>query len=284
MAYQCIPQLKKEFPELKVIDILHLERVGPTRDEMLWVDPYVDNRVCISHSLRKYMIAKLGSENGKADRFTMIYNGIDLNYYKDDQSLKGKFKLRYQISEDVKLITFVGRFSEEKNPLLFVDVAKKVLDEHENHKIKFIMTGDGNLHDQTKAKVKAYGLSRDILLTGVINNIRELIVDTHILVFVSDNEGIPLTVTEALAMDTPVVSTIVGAVDEVLQDAVNGYLIEKNAKVKDQVAAKILTLLADDELYQKLSRNTRSSVINKFSQDQMCAQYQELFEERLHKR
>lgn len=279
IVYQCIPELKRTFKGLKIVDILHLERVGPTRDEMLWVNPYIDKRVCISHGLRKHMIAKVGADNGNAARFVTIYNGIDLAHYKNDSSLKWRFKSQFNISEEIKLISFIARFSDEKNPLLFIDIAERIMKNKPQLPVKFVMAGDGHLFAQVKEKIHEYGLDDHIILTGMLDNVRELLADTYLLASVSNNEGIPLTVMEAMAMNVPVVSTVVGATDEVLKDGVHGYLIPQNDDMVEQFADRISGLLRDGHLYRSLSMAPKDKFREEFSRENMCMRYQQILEE-----
>jgi len=278
-AYACVPALKKEFEKLKVIDILHLERVGACRDEMLWVNPYIDKRVCISNGLRKHMIAKVGTENGNAQRFLTIYNGIDFTHYRNNGSLHGRFKSKFNIPEEVKLISFIARFSEEKDPFLFVDIAQRVLKANPRVSMKFVMAGDGHLVNAVKEKIRACGLEEHILLTGVLDNVRELLADTYVLLVVASNEGIPLTVMEAMAMNIPVVSTVVGATEEVLKDGIHGYLIPRDENTASQFTEKVSNILNDENLYRSLSMSSKEEFDREFSRENMSRHYRKIFDE-----
>ena len=277
-TYACVPALKKKFPKLKVVDILHLERVGACRDEMLWVNPYIEKRVCISNGLRKHMISKVGTDNGNAERFTTIYNGIDFSRYRNTGSLSGHFKSKFNIPEGVKLISFIARFSEEKEPLLFVDIAQKVIQSNPRIPIKFVMAGDGHLVKAVKEKIRASGMEENVLLTGVLDNIQELLADTYLLLVVASNEGIPLTVMEAMAMNIPVVSTVVGATEEVLKDGVHGYLIPRDENTASRFTEKISDILNDENLYRSLSLSPKEELFRDFSQTNMGNRYKVVLE------
>lgn len=277
-----IPRLKQRFNNLKIVDILHSERTGGTRDELSWLIPYMDRRVCISHRLRKYMATKyqaLGMDNGYADRLTTIYNGIDLAHYSDNSSPKGRFKSKFQLADNVKLISFIGRFAVEKDPFLFVDIARGLLRSNPPVALKFVMAGDGYLYAQVKEKIREYGLEGHFILPGMLDNAQELLADTHLLLIVSKSEGIPLAIMEALAMNVPVVSTVVGAVEEILHDGVNGYLIAPAEDTKDKFTSKILDILGDDSLYQSLSMNTKNSLSKEYSLVTMANRYKQIFHE-----
>lgn len=277
-----IPQLKQRFKNLKIVDILHLERVGGTKDELSWLIPYMDRRVCISRHLRDYMAAKyqaLGMNNGYVHRLTTIYNGIDLNCYTGDGSLKGRFKSRFQLADNIKLISFIGRFAGEKDPFLFVDIARGLLKIRPQVSLKFVMAGDGPLFAQVQKRIREYGLEDHFILPGMIDNGQELLADTHIFLLTSNHEGIPLAVMEALAMNVPVVSTVVGAVEEILQEGFNGYLIAPAEDTKDKLTTKILDILENDSLYRSLAMNAKGSLSQEYSLATMANRYKQIFDE-----
>ncbi len=280
-TYKFISRLKQRFKNLKIVDILHLERVGGTRDELSWLIPHMDKRICISRHLCKYMAAKYQAfgMSGYADRLTTIYNGIDLTRYSDNSSLKGRFKSKFRLADNVKLISFIARFAVEKEPLLFVDIARSLLENHPPVPLKFVMAGDGYLLAKVKEEIRGYGLEDHFILPGMLNNGQELLADTHLFLLTSNHEGIPLTVMEALAMNVPVVSTVVGGVEEILHDGVNGYLIAQTADMKNKFSEKILDILGDDSLYRSLSMNTKGSLFKEYSIETMSKRYKEVFEE-----
>jgi glycosyltransferase involved in cell wall biosynthesis len=221
----------------------------------------------------------LGMDNGYASRLTTIYNGIDLTRYCDNSSPKGRFKSKFHLADNVRLISFIGRFAGEKDPFLFVDIARDLLKSNPSVALKFVMAGDGYLATQIKGRIHEYGLEDHFILPGMLNNARELLADTHLFLLTSNHEGIPLTVMEALAMNVPVVSTIVGAVEEILTDGLNGYLIEPKEDMKEQFASKVSALINNDSLYQSLSKNTIKTLREDFSLPVMSRRYKEIFDE-----
>ena len=113
----------------------------------------------------------------------------------------------------------------------------------------------------------------------MLDNVRELLADTYLLLVVASNEGIPLTVMEAMAMNIPVVSTVVGATEEVLKDGVNGYLISRDENTADQFAQKVSDILDDDNLYRSLSLSAKEDFFREFSQSNMSGRYKKIFNE-----
>lgn len=279
-AYHFLPKLKSYFPDLKVVDILHLEDTVGAKREFFFAVPHIDARVCISEYLKNYMIAKYrrcGVEEKYQDKLIMIHNGTEMldNHH---HLKKGSFKLRYHIPEDTKIISFIHRFSSEKNHLLFVEIAHALIAQTPPQTFKFVMAGDGKRFNEVQEKINELGLEEHFILTGLLDDVSELLIDTYLLVIVSGKEGIPLVLLEALALHIPVISTNVGGISEAIQDGVNGYLVNPLADVVSQVTSKILNLLGQEKQYAQLVTKTRVSIANEYSLKNMGRRYQKTFE------
>jgi len=144
---------------------------------------------------------------------------------------------------------FVGRLSPEKDfDTLFGAVAKLPT-------ARLDIIGDGPLLPRLRVLANAAqvtfhgGCDRDV-------------VDEHLrrsrgLILCSTVEGLPNAVLEALSQGCPVIGTAVGAIPELLTDAVNGYLVQPG----DQEAiAEAMRKLQDDQRWLSMAAQARQSV------------------------
>jgi glycosyltransferase involved in cell wall biosynthesis len=280
VGYEYLPRLKSEFRDVKIMDVLHAEDWPPV-DLVELSTPYVNRRICISQHLKDYWARRYtrsGLNEKYIERLKVVHSGIDTREYSTDAHTRGKFKSRFSIPEEVKIISFIGRFSEEKNPLLFVEIAKDLIARLPSE-LRFVMAGDGPEFDKVKDVIKSYGLGGHFILTGMIDNVAELLNDTYTLLVVSKAEGIPLVVLEAMNMGVPVISTNVGAISEVLEDNVSGYLIDIENNVAKSFASKIEDLLTGKSDYNMLAEKARKKVVRSFSLETMGEKYQRIFDE-----
>lgn len=284
-AYRCLPRLRSIFPNLKIVDVLHAEKWVGTSDELLWTTPYIDRRVCISNRLRDYMRERyqvFGIDAQHANTLNVIHNGIRVQHPLRQKDLKGEFKSRFRIPDDTKVISFVGRFSSEKQPLHFVDIAEELVLRTRPGTFKFAMAGDGQQFGQVEERISSRQLGHAFILTGLSDRVEELLADTYLLLVVSESEGIPFAILEAMAAGVPVISTDVGAIDEVIRNGVNGYVIPPSERIEDIIehfTSRVLWLLGDDGKYASLSVNARNSIVPEYSVDTMARAYDEVFEE-----
>jgi glycosyltransferase involved in cell wall biosynthesis len=280
-AYAHIPQLKTEFKNLKIIDITHNES-NPRIQQIAQAVPYIDKRICVSNLAKNYqvkMYEELNIPTFLTERLTVIHNGVDTDKLKPTPETKGKFHKRYQIPENTKIITFIGRFSDEKNPLLFVDIAEKIIS-NSPYNLKFVMAGHGPDFQKVKNKIKNRGLENHIIMIGAIDFIEELLNDTFILLVVSKREGVPFSILEAMSMGVPVLSTNVGAINEIIYNNTNGFLINlgNEIEVVDSFSKKILELMKEPKEYERVAGRARETILARFSLEAMAEKYQRVFD------
>ena len=112
---------------------------------------------------------------------------------------------------------YFGRFSEEKNPELFLDIAAAA----SLTDLKFIMGGEGQLLSKIIKRSEKLG---NVTHAGYFSNATEFFSLIDCLIITSKIEGIPLSAMEALSHGIPVLSTDVGGMRELLVDQSQGII------------------------------------------------------------
>ncbi|MCH2173231.1 glycosyltransferase family 4 protein [Myxococcota bacterium] len=98
---------------------------------------------------------------------------------------------------------------------------------------------------------------------------------SRVLVVPSIYEGLPMVILEAQSWGLPCVATRVSGHPEVIEDGVNGFLVEPDAP--DRMAARCSMLLQDEALRSTMSRAARSVVEQRFGLERQCNGYLELY-------
>lgn len=169
------------------------------------------NLVLISKSdidLSKKM--KIGNE----DKYRLIYNKITVE---KDKIKKGILRKELNINQDTKIIGNVSRVDEQKNPFLFVDIAKEYLKNNDN--TLFVWIGDGRLKEQAINYVKKLNLEDKVKFIGFRENGIDYLNDFDLLLLTSNWEGVPITILEAIELNIPIFSTDVGGIKEIIGES-----------------------------------------------------------------
>ena len=107
------------------------------------------------------------------------------------------------------------------------------------------------------------GLDRSVIFTGskMVNEIPEFMNAADIFVLPSLSEGRPNVVAEAMACGLPVIATAVNGTPELIEDGIDGMLVEPgNSK---SIEDAVLRLLGDSGLYDAIKSKSRDSILRK---------------------
>lgn len=148
-------------------------------------------------------------------------------------------------------IAYVGRLTEQKDPMRLIDVLEKVIELCPECQIAIV--GEGNLEEDVREKVKKEKLEKNISFTGFMSNPLRLIECSKVMIMTSKYEGLPMTVLEAMALGVPLVSTPVDGLKDIIEDGVNGYLEDDN----DNLSQRLNEIISNSELQSRLSKESR---------------------------
>jgi len=155
----------------------------------------------------------------------------------------------------------IGRLSPEKDIPTFLKAAA-LLKPRFPH-LKFLVVGDGPEKRTLQSLAGDLGLSDRLTFTGFVQDIDTVYQQLDLLVISSLTEGIPLVVLEAMKHSIPVVSTRVGGMKEVIEDGLDGMLVEPNNP--EMLATSIEALLLDADKYTRTAGYARKKIVERFN-------------------
>lgn len=174
-----------------------------------------DRIVTISEYEKRIAIEnKICSEN----KLQVILNGINPE---KSRAQKGDRK-EWGYSERDFIIGCSARLSEQKDPLLFADVAGCIAKKEPN--ARFIWIGDGNMREAFEKALIKNNVRDKTMITGWVDDPCRYISLLDVAVLFSKWEGFGLCLAEYITLGKPVVATDVGAVSEIIKDGVCGRL------------------------------------------------------------
>jgi 1,2-diacylglycerol 3-alpha-glucosyltransferase len=173
------------------------------------------------------------SKNG-INGYAVMPAGLDLSRFRPDVEYE---HVKKQHGIDGPVVLFVGRLVLEKNLLLLIDAAQKVINKRPG--AKFMIGGTGPAEQYYKDLVKQKGLSDSFIFLGYVDaaTLPALYRASDAFAFPSffDTQG--FVVLEALASGTPVVVPKNSAPAEFVQDGVNGFLFSDAQDFPEKILA-----------------------------------------------
>ena len=180
-----------------------------------------------------------------------VSNGIDLSAFTPEKPPK-EFYEKFGISPKSKIVTYIGRVDAEKHISTLINAFSTVL--KQEPKAELIIVGDGT--DMPHLQNLAYRLKIEDKVHFMGTQLGEDLINFHRVATVfcsaSPTETQGIVFLEAAACGKPVVGVDVGAVKEICQDNINGFLCETDND--EQISESILKILQDKKLADKFSK------------------------------
>ena len=203
----------------------------------------------------------------KSNKLELVYNGIDTELNPKDN------KLHITIPDNKYVIGMVGRISEQKNPLFFLEFAKLISKNYPN--TLFIIVGAGELEQEVNKRIIEYGLSEKFLITGWVSNPEDYISLFDQAVLFSKWEGFGFAVAEYMLHKKPVIITDVDGMSELITDNYDGLKI-KLGNLED-ACLKSNMIRNNLRLANKLGENALNTVLTSFSAKDKIERIEKLF-------
>jgi glycosyltransferase involved in cell wall biosynthesis len=212
------------------------------------------SKIIILNEKQRSEFMSYGFDNKKLE---LIHTGVDVNEF--DVNIDKKFlKSSLRLNVDDKIILSLSLLNKRKNIKLLIK-AFSIVAQRETL-CKLIIAGDGPERQNLERLAKELNISDKVIFTGVIKSrkgVIELMKCADVFVLTSLEEGLPLAVLEAMAARTPVISTKVGAVPEVIENGKNGLLASYNPF---EVADAIIKVISDNAFAEKISENAFETI------------------------
>jgi len=196
---------------------------------------YADKVIAVSDNTKEQLLSDYGLDERKVCR---IYNGVDTQKFVNSCEFGNR-------------IVFVGYLVERKGPQIVLEVFKKI--ENSFDDLELVIVGDGRLKAELVRNVKDNGLEDRVFFENDISD--EELIDLYsssIFVMPSSYEGQGIVYVEAMSCGAPVIGCDNSAIPEMIEDGVNGFLIDRNSA---ELADALSKILEDEELRERMSSN-----------------------------
>jgi glycosyltransferase involved in cell wall biosynthesis len=195
----------------------------------------------------------------------VIRNGIDLD----------RFPFVHRNGQHTgKHAVHVARLCISKDQSTLLHAARRVLDIEPDFRLTLV--GDGADREALLALKKTLGLDERVMFLGERDDVHPILAGADLFVLSSVEEGIPLTILEAMAAGLPVVATAVGGNPEVVLPNETGLLVPPQSP--QMLADAILILLRDPNRARRMGAAGRNRVEQQFDVRKVVGSYEALYE------
>lgn len=192
-----------------------------------------------------------------------IHNGFrfDRQVLDEYRAGRGRYRARIGIPAEAPLIGGVFRMSEEKRPLLWLEIAALV--RRAMPDAEFLLVGGGPLDAQMQARAARADLAGAVHFTGYERDVLGAMADMDLLLLASRLEGLPNVLVEAQALGVPVVTMKAGGAPETVKDGVTGIVLPDDGT--GGAADVLVRLLRDRRWRAEAGRQAHAFVASAFA-------------------
>ena len=161
-----------------------------------------------------------------------LTNGVDTDYFYKDHEARRRFRQKYHLSDDQKVVISVGLLIKRKGILDFIEVAKTMPD------VCFVWFGDNDmkiLPEDIKEAIK--NSPKNIIYAGYVDQseLRDAYCGADAFTFFSYEETEGIVVLEALACEIPVVLRDIPVYADWLKDGIDVHKASDNEGFKEKL-------------------------------------------------
>jgi glycosyltransferase involved in cell wall biosynthesis len=234
---------------LKVLEYLYLKKV----DWYIAVSDFVRTKLVSSYSFLN------------EEKILTLYHGIDVEKYFPFPVEK---KPVLGTDEDQPIVLFTGRMVAKKGPQVLIRAIPKVLESVPNACFVFAGAEDFSPYMTLLSQLKIKKENYRYLGYVSTSDMPSLYNTASVYAAPSFEDSLGIRILEAMSCRRPVVASDIGGVHEIVTDQRNGLLV-KPGRV-DKLAEKIVELLKNRELREKIASASQQTVLERFSSRRMA--------------
>lgn len=156
------------------------------------------------------------------EKTIFFYNGVD-------DVLRGEPRQRKKQKSSNYRVCCIGTLSHRKGQLTVLQ-ALSLVSKQVRERLEIVFAGGGNILDKLRAQAERLGLKNNVVFLGPVEDVETVLKTSDIMVLPSMDEGLPLSIIEAMSAGLPVIASRVGGIPELVKDGWNGILIDPTAE------------------------------------------------------
>jgi glycosyltransferase involved in cell wall biosynthesis len=225
----------------------------------------LDLNIVSSQHLKRWMTSGRPGE-GRADpeRVHVCYTNVDVSHYQPDPAARSDMRARLGLDDQTAALLYPVRLTAQKQPIVFADTMRRLRDRLPHARFVALVAGDGEDRPALERFIAEHHLASHIRLLGPVpvNDMPAMYNAADVLFLPSMQEGIALSIFEAMACGKPVVGAIVGGQAELVVEG-TGFLFPlqaDKAAEAEQYARTLARLIEDPQQRRRIGHAAREHV------------------------
>ena len=230
---------------------------------------HLDRLLPVSTSMKELAL-ELGLPGGKA---TVIYGPVGI----DTEPLSQTPRKTSPSRPPARSLVYVGNLTPPRRIDTVMQAVREVIGIYPH--CHLLIIGEGDLRPSLEALADELGISKHVKFCGALAHVEVLRIlqSADIFVHCSDYEGLGIAIMEAMGASLPVVASRVGGVADLVEDGETGFTISPDDV--EGYAEKILLLLKDNQLRERLGANGHRFALRYLSRARILAQLETVYQE-----
>lgn len=209
-----------------------------------WLSKYTDILITINdedfEAAKKMKAKKVFKINGI---------GMDFNKYEPLKESKVQIRETLNLTNDDFVIVTVAEFIKRKNYDTMLKTVKELKNRGQN--VKFLICGRGKEENDIKAKIKELDIEEEVMILGFRKDINRILTASDVFILASFQEGLTLSVIEAMSYGLPCVVSNVRGNRDLIVDSKGGFVVE--TANENEFADKIVALIQNENVRKDFS-------------------------------
>lgn len=257
-------------PRVRVVHTFHFGNYPHISPRILWMERIFSRLAHRLFSVGEVQRKQIQSVYRLPDRrINTVYNGVAIPSSAGDST----FRTRVSAENRVLIGTIATLITQKGLPDL-LEVAKIIRDS--GRKAVFVIVGEGHLRAALEAKRRELGLEETVVLTGWMTNAADVALPVFDIFFQPSLwEAMSMVILEAMAAKRAIVATRVGENGRIIEDGVDGLLVQP--RDIGGMAAALGRLIDDSALRVRLGEAARAKVEQRFTVAHMTKAYEAIY-------
>ena len=245
----------------------------PMRPATRYFIPHLANRfIVISDFMRERFIAS----GIPSSRIQVLYNPLDLDYFRPDPNLRQASRKNFGLQEDDIVLGFIGAMHRDKGIFVLADAVNQAMTSLPD--LKVLWVGEGPDALDFKSHIDNSGYADRHIVHGWATDVRPYYAAMDMLAICTvKTETFGRVSIEAQSCGVPVLCSNLGGIPETLRPGITGQLLPPGDVSAWRDA--IIAMASDAQLRKRMQEQGRTWVTQQFSAPAIAKQFELMLEQ-----